>query len=119
MAGVRNHGPWAEARRRHRPGLRHFRHALHRDAGGHLYRSRHDGGRPAVATLDQTPLAVAIAGFVLADLAALFASVFKRKRADEALRQTQADLAHVQRVTAMGELAASITHEVMQPLGRE
>lgn len=51
------------------------------------------------------------------DLAALFASVAKRKRAAEALRQTQADLAHIQRVTAMGELAASITHEVMQPLG--
>jgi NO-binding membrane sensor protein with MHYT domain len=71
----------------------------------------------AHATLDRTPLAVAIAGFTLADLAALFASAFKRKRADEALRQTRADLAHVQRVTAMGELAASITHEVMQPLG--
>lgn len=70
-----------------------------------------------VTTLDRTPLAVAIAGFVLADLAALFASAYKRKRADEALRQTRADLAHVQRVTAMGELAASITHEVMQPLG--
>jgi C4-dicarboxylate-specific signal transduction histidine kinase len=68
-------------------------------------------------TLDRTPLAVAIAGFVLADLAALFASVLRRKRADEALRQMQADLTHIQRVTAMGELAASITHEVMQPLG--
>jgi NO-binding membrane sensor protein with MHYT domain len=69
------------------------------------------------ATLDRTTLALAIAGFTLADLAALFASVSKRKRADEALRQTQADLAHIQRVTTMGELAASISHEVMQPLG--
>lgn len=68
-------------------------------------------------TLDRTTLALAIAGFTLADLAALFASVSKRKRADEALRQTQADLAHIQRVTTMGELAASISHEVMQPLG--
>ncbi|HEY1233903.1 MAG TPA: MHYT domain-containing protein, partial [Candidatus Binatia bacterium] len=69
-------------------------------------------------TLDRNfPLALAIAGFTLADLAALFASVSKRKRADEALRQTQADLAHIQRVTTMGELAASISHEVMQPLG--
>ena len=67
-------------------------------------------------TLDRTPLALAIAGFVLADLAALFASASKRKRADEALRQTQADLAHIQRVAAMGELAASISHEVMQPI---
>jgi NO-binding membrane sensor protein with MHYT domain len=68
------------------------------------------------ATLDRTTLALAIAGFTLADLAALFASVSKRKRADEALRQTQADLAYIQRVTTMGELAASISHEVTQPL---
>jgi signal transduction histidine kinase len=67
--------------------------------------------------LDRNALTLAIAGFTLADLAALFASVSKRKRADEALRQTQADLAHIQRVTTMGELAASISHEVMQPLG--
>jgi signal transduction histidine kinase len=68
-------------------------------------------------TLDRNALTLAIAGFTLADLAALFASVSKRKRADEALRQTQAELAYIQRVTTMGELAASISHEVMQPLG--
>jgi C4-dicarboxylate-specific signal transduction histidine kinase len=38
-------------------------------------------------------------------------------RADEALRRTQGELAHVSRVTTMGELAASIAHEVNQPLG--
>jgi PAS domain S-box-containing protein len=43
--------------------------------------------------------------------------VTERKRAEEALRQTQADLAHVSRVTSMGELVASIAHEVNQPLG--
>lgn len=68
-------------------------------------------------TLDQPPLALAIAGFTLVDLVALFASLSKRKRNEKVLRQTQADLAHIQRVTAMGELAASITHEVNQPLG--
>ena len=69
------------------------------------------------ATLDRTTLVLAIAGFTLADLAALFAFVSKRKRAEEVLRQTRADLAHIQRVTTMGEMAASISHEVMQPLG--
>jgi NO-binding membrane sensor protein with MHYT domain len=69
------------------------------------------------ATLDHNILALAIAGIVLADLAALFASNSKRKRDEEALRQTRADLAHIQRVITMGELAASISHEVMQPLG--
>jgi signal transduction histidine kinase len=34
----------------------------------------------------------------------------------EALRQSQAELAHVTRVVTMGELAASIAHEVNQPL---
>jgi predicted ATPase/signal transduction histidine kinase len=42
--------------------------------------------------------------------------VTERKRADEALRQAQADLAHVSRVTAMGELTASLAHEVKQPI---
>src|SRR6266576_948995 len=40
----------------------------------------------------------------------------KTRRAAEALRQAQADLAHVSRVTTMGELTTSIAHEVNQPL---
>src|ERR1039458_3031008 len=40
----------------------------------------------------------------------------ERLRAEEALRAAQAELFHVTRVTAMGELAASIAHEVTQPL---
>jgi PAS domain S-box-containing protein len=39
-----------------------------------------------------------------------------RKRAEEALRKSQAELAHVSRLTTMGELTASIAHEVNQPL---
>ena len=42
--------------------------------------------------------------------------ITEQKRAEEALRQAQADLAHVSRVTTMGEMAASIAHEVDQPL---
>jgi signal transduction histidine kinase len=36
--------------------------------------------------------------------------------ASEALREAQTQLAHVNRVTTMGELSASIAHEVMQPI---
>jgi PAS domain S-box-containing protein len=36
--------------------------------------------------------------------------------ASETLRQAQADLAHVSRVTTMGELTASLAHEVNQPI---
>jgi PAS domain S-box-containing protein len=42
--------------------------------------------------------------------------VTERKCAEEALRQAQADLAHVNRVTTMGELAASLAHEIKQPI---
>jgi PAS domain S-box-containing protein len=42
--------------------------------------------------------------------------VTERKCAEEALRQAQADLAHVNRVTTMGELTASLTHEIRQPI---
>ena len=38
------------------------------------------------------------------------------KEAQQALQMTQAELARVSRVTTMGELAASIAHEVNQPL---
>jgi C4-dicarboxylate-specific signal transduction histidine kinase len=37
-------------------------------------------------------------------------------RASEALRESQAELAHVNRVTTMGHLTASIAHEVNQPI---
>ncbi|HEY6767111.1 MAG TPA: ATP-binding protein, partial [Candidatus Sulfotelmatobacter sp.] len=42
--------------------------------------------------------------------------VTERTRAEEALRQAHADLARVNRVTTMGELTASLAHEVIQPI---
>jgi predicted ATPase/signal transduction histidine kinase len=41
----------------------------------------------------------------------------ERQRAGEALQQAQTELAHISRVTTMGELATSIAHEINQPLG--
>jgi signal transduction histidine kinase len=46
--------------------------------------------------------------------------ITERKRAEEErerLRQLQADLAHVTRVSTMGELTASLAHEIKQPIG--
>jgi PAS domain S-box-containing protein len=40
----------------------------------------------------------------------------EREQGEEALRQAQADLARVSRVTTMGELTASLAHEVNQPI---
>jgi C4-dicarboxylate-specific signal transduction histidine kinase len=42
--------------------------------------------------------------------------ITERKRSQEALGRAQADLAHVNRVSTLGELAASIAHEVTQPI---
>ena len=43
-------------------------------------------------------------------------AVIRAEQAEEALRKAQAELAHVTRVTTLGELAASIAHEINQPL---
>jgi PAS domain S-box-containing protein len=55
--------------------------------------------------------------------ATVVVDITERKRAEEelhqreiSLREAQIELAHVNRVTTMGELAASIAHEVNQPL---
>ncbi|PYX47606.1 MAG: hypothetical protein DMG79_13530, partial [Acidobacteria bacterium] len=42
--------------------------------------------------------------------------ITERKRAEEALSRAQADLAHINRVSMMGELAASMAHELKQPI---
>jgi signal transduction histidine kinase len=42
--------------------------------------------------------------------------VTDRKRAADSLRRAQTELAHANRVTAMGELTASVAHEVNQPI---
>lgn len=42
--------------------------------------------------------------------------VTERKRAEEALQKVQTELAHATRVMTLGELTASIAHEVNQPL---
>jgi PAS domain S-box-containing protein len=42
--------------------------------------------------------------------------ITERRRAEEAMRAMQAELAHANRVTTMGQLTASIAHEVNQPI---
>src|SRR5262249_6112366 len=43
--------------------------------------------------------------------------ITERQRAAEALHQAQAELAYMARVATLGELTASIAHEINQPLG--
>ena len=42
--------------------------------------------------------------------------ITERRQAEEALRQARADLARISRITTMGELTASLAHEVNQPI---
>jgi C4-dicarboxylate-specific signal transduction histidine kinase len=49
-------------------------------------------------------------------LGAVVADVTDRKHAEEALRAAQTELAHAARLTTLGELTASIAHEINQPL---
>ena len=49
-------------------------------------------------------------------VAGIAEDITERGKAQQALAEMQAELAHVTRVTTMGELAASIAHDINQPL---
>jgi C4-dicarboxylate-specific signal transduction histidine kinase len=49
----------------------------------------------------------------ITDLASI---ALEREQAEDALHKAQAELAHVTRVTTLGEMTASIAHEINQPL---
>jgi PAS domain S-box-containing protein len=53
---------------------------------------------------------------MMATLGSQIGQFIEGKRAEEKLRKSQADLAHVSRVATLGEMSASIAHEVNQPL---
>ena len=55
----------------------------------------------------------------LVEMVATHVDVTERKRAQEEherLRQLESDLAHVNRLSIMGELAASLAHEILHPI---
>jgi signal transduction histidine kinase len=53
---------------------------------------------------------------IIEQITHLASIAIERELAEARLRQAQADLAHVSRVTTMGELTASLAHEVNQPI---
>jgi PAS domain S-box-containing protein len=101
--------PDAEAWRKHRETL--DAHLPFRDF--ELARPTPDGGRRYVS----------VSGLPVFDKAGRFIGyrgvsrhITERKRAEEVLRDMQMELAHANRVATMGQLAASIAHEVKQPI---
>jgi len=70
---------------------------------------RKDGGR--------VPVLVGAAAFEGRDEGVSYVlDLTERKRAQEALQKSQAELAHVTRVTTVGALTAAIAHEINQPI---
>jgi PAS domain S-box-containing protein len=74
---------------------------------------RKDGG---TMWADVSMVLVPASGSKSAFFSAVIVDRTERKWAEEALQKAQAELAHVTRVTTLGELTASITHEINQPL---
>src|SRR4029077_388640 len=54
---------------------------------------------------------------MMATLGSQIGQFIERKQAEDALRHAQMELAHVTRVATLGEMTASIAHEINQPLG--
>jgi PAS domain S-box-containing protein len=71
---------------------------------------RKDGSR--------VPVMIGVASFEIGgdEGVAFVLDLTERKRAEEALHQVQMQLAHSNRVAAVGQLTASIAHELRQPL---
>jgi PAS domain S-box-containing protein len=96
------------------------------------HRAMHDAHQPfrdfvySIASERVSPVYVRSSGKPLFDAGGNFlgyrgtgtdiTATIRADQAEQALRNAQAELAHVSRVTALGELTASIAHEVNQPL---
>lgn len=75
-----------------------------------------NGGEPAGLVVEERCSAIIDDRGELVGSILVFRDLTQRRRIAEALRTAQADLAHIGRLTMMGELAAAVAHEVNQPL---
>ncbi|WP_161534834.1 PAS domain S-box protein [Bradyrhizobium sp. LCT2] len=82
-----------------------------------VYRGRDRNGSPIYVRTSGKPLHDADGHFLgYRGVSSDVTAAIRAEQAEDALRKAQAELAHVTRVTTLGELTASIAHEITQPL---
>ena len=107
--------PWAFVHPDHQELVR--QRSLARQAGQPApsrYEIRVAGKDGGERWLDMSVATVEYEGWPASLVAAL--DITERKQAEEAARQHQEQLAHVARVSAVGEMASGLAHELAQPL---
>jgi len=81
------------------------------------YSTLNESGSPVYVRVSGKPVFDAKGNFLgYRGTGADITAIIRADHAEEALRKAQMELAHVTRVTTLGELTASIAHEVNQPL---
>jgi len=83
---------------------------------GALQRKRYRRKDGEVIWAEVTAFVVPATESTPAFLGAVIVDITERKRAEEALQQARADLARLNRVMLLGEMTASIAHEINQPI---
>jgi C4-dicarboxylate-specific signal transduction histidine kinase len=82
-----------------------------------VYRSENRRGSPIYVRASGKPVFDANGGFLgYRGVSTDITASIRADQAEQALRKARAELAHVTRVTTLGELTASIAHEINQPL---
>jgi C4-dicarboxylate-specific signal transduction histidine kinase len=82
-----------------------------------IYRSRDRHGSPIYVRTSGKPFHDAAGNFLgYRGVSSDVTAAIRVEQAEEALRKAQGELAHVTRVTTLGELTTSIAHEITQPL---
>jgi PAS domain S-box-containing protein len=83
---------------------------------GVLQRKRYRRKGGEIIWAEVTAFVVPATDSTPAFLGAVIVDITDRKRAEEAFQQAQADLARLNRVMLLGEMTASIAHEINQPI---
>jgi len=82
-----------------------------------VYRTENRMGSPIYVRTSGKPVFDASGGFLgYRGVSTDITASIRADQAEQALRKAQTELAHVTRVTTLGELTASIAHEINQPL---